>query len=313
MTRPASTLSIPLGDGDFDRLRTLIAGASGLRYGDNKRYLLETRLQQRLQARGLADFGQYLAFLEHDPRRQEELTFLFNQITTNETSFYRNGPQVSSFQHRVLPELVRAKRDARQRRLRIWSAGCSSGEEAFTLAIIAAEVLGDELADWRVEVIGHDISAEMLDKAQAAEYGDYTMRATPLAVREKYFTRTPSGNWTVIPTVRKLVRFGFLNLSDDAAMSTVPPMDVIFCRNVLIYFDTDLKRRIVAHLANALNPGAWLFIGLGESLANLSAGLELVQLRGSVGYRKPGSIADARPTGSVGIPAWRNGAKGETP
>lgn len=313
MTRPAPTPVVPLNDSHFERLRSLIAGCSGLKYGDNKRYLLESRLQQRLQARGLDDFGKYLAFLEHDPRRQEELTFLFNQITTNETSFFRNGPQISSFQHRALPVLVAARRASGQRRLRLWSAGCSSGEEAYTIAIVVAEVLGGELPAWKVEVIGNDISEEMLEKARAGEYGEYAMRSTPLAVRDRYFSRTPSGNWLVNPAIRKLVRFGFLNLSDGAAMAEVPPVDVVFCRNVLIYFDPDTRQRIAAAIEAALNPGGWLFVGNGESLANLGLKLEVVQLRGAVGYRKPGELGQMPQSGITDTAGWRGTPAGGQP
>lgn len=297
--------TVPLTDAQFDRLRTMIASFSGLKYGDNKRYLLENRLQQRLEARSLKNFDEYLTFLERDPRRQEELTFLFNQITTNETSFYRNGPQISAFQYTVLPELLDAKRKLRQRRLRIWSAGCSSGEEPYTLAIVACEVLGAEISEWRVEIIGNDISADMLEKAKVAEYGEYAMRATPLAVREKYFTAGTDGNWRLSPSVKKLVKFGFLNLSDDAAMKAVPQMDFVFCRNVLIYFDQDMKRRIVGHLHDALAPGGWLFIGHGESLASIHDTLELVQLRGAVAYKRPGTIGENGSSPPSTINGWR--------
>lgn len=275
-----------LTDAQFEKLRDLIYEVSGISYGANKKYLLESRLAKRLEARKLRTFDEYHTFLKYDPRKQEEFSFLFNEITTNETSFFRNMPQIKAFQERVLPELIAAKEAKMQRTLRIWSAACSSGEEPYTLAICIREALKDEISRWRVEIFGNDIATDMLERAEDGVYSEYTMRATPLACKSAYFDKLPNGDFKVKPELRRMVRFQFLNFSDTARMNAQKQYDVIFCRNVLIYFDLEAKRRFVQHFYDALNPGGYFFIGHAESLHNLTRAFKMVHFPQALAYRK---------------------------
>lgn len=283
-----TTVQIPLRPPEFDRLRDVIFRLSGLSYAENKHYLLESRLQERLERRRLKDFSEYLRFLDTSPLAQEELTYLFNQITTNETSFYRNPPQISAFQYQVMPAIAELKRRRGQNRIRIWSAGCSSGEEPYTLAIAVREALGPDFPAWRITIEANDISNDMLERAKKAEYGDYALRATPLSVKEKWFSQNGDSSWRPSPEIREMVRFGFLNLSDEPAMRGMAGFDVIFCRNVLIYFDADMKKKIVGHFHRALLPGGWLFVGHSEAMAGVTQEFELHQFTGALAYTKRG-------------------------
>ncbi len=280
-----STPRVPLTEAEFARLRELIRQHSGLHFPSSKQYLLESRLQERLMARRVSSFSGYIDFLETPAGKQEEMTFLFNQVTTNETSFFRNAPQVSALQYRVLPELMEHRRGSLPR-IKMWSAGCSSGEEAYTMVIAACEAVGEELDRWRLEILANDISEEMLAQARLGEYDDHTMRATPLDIRERYFAKTASGGWKVLEPAKSLVRFRSMNLTDSAAMKSMRGFDVIFCRNVLIYLDDSSRNQILQHLYDALAPGGWLFLGHSESAQSSGLELELVRLRGAVAYRK---------------------------
>jgi chemotaxis protein methyltransferase CheR len=278
--------AIPLTEAEFERLRGVIAQLCGLHFGDNKHYLLETRLQERLAALKLPTFSDYLRVIENPAARGDEAAELFRCITTNETSFWRNPAQIAAFRDEVLPQIIAKKRAAGAKRLRLWSAGCSSGEEPYTLAILIADALGKELPLWKVEITGNDISEDMLARGRAATYDEHALRGTPDEIRAAHFDAVPTGEWQVKPRIRSLVKFAALNLSDDAALAAMRPFDAVFCRNVLIYFDAAAKQRLVARFRDALPDGGHLFIGHGESLAAISSDFTLVQLRGTVVYVK---------------------------
>ena len=279
--------SVTMKEAQFDELRKLIYRSSGISFSSNKKYLLESRLQPRLQARELKSFTEYVSFLKFDPRRQEELTFLFNQVTTNETSFFRNMSQMKAFERRVVPELVERKREEPGgRKLRVWSAACSSGEEPYSLAILLREAMKSDIRKWKVEIIANDISTDMLQMGQTAIYGEYTLRSTPLVFKQRYFEALSDKSFKVKPEVRNMVRFMHMNFSDETKMKRMNAFDIIFCRNVLIYFDEDAKKKYVQHMYDALNPGGYLFLGHGESLHRISRAFRLVHLPGAVAYVK---------------------------
>lgn len=277
--------TVELSDDLFAQIRDFIYSQSGLFFPDHKKYVLEGRLAERLKALGLKTFEEYYYYVRYDPGRERELAALFDSITTNETSFFRNAPQLDSLRTAVLPEVIEGQRAKGDRRLRIWSAGCSSGEEPYTLSIITGEVLGEELSSWFVEILATDISTAMLTRAQRGVYSEYSLRNTPEEVKRKYFLRD-GPNWSVKQEVRKLVRFGRLNLSDDAQMARVPRMNIIFCRNVLIYFDPAATKKVVDRFYDILLPGGYLFIGHSESLHGVSRAFKLVHFPGAIVYKK---------------------------
>jgi len=268
---------------EFRLLRDLIHAHSGLYFREDMQYLLERRLAPRLRLLGLASYGAYHRYLRHDPQRAGELEIAVEALTTNETYFFREPLQLRSFSEEILPEL--AERRAEERRLRIWSAGCSSGEEAFTAAILVRS--SGLFANWDVGVLGSDIARRVLAIARAGCYGAHAFRGVEAEAMIRWF-RPAGERWTVDDDTRKIVSFAHINLLDEAAVDEVEPVDCIFCRNVLIYFDMAARRRVLGSLHRRLRPGGYLLLGHSESLLQVTADFEIAQLKGDLAYRKPG-------------------------
>lgn len=269
---------------DFRMLRDLIHGHAGLYFRDDLQYLVERRLAPRVRALGLQGFAAYHRYLRFDANAAVELEVAAEALTTNETYFFREPAQLRSFGEEVLPSLARTR--AGERRLRVWSAGCSSGEEAYTVAILLRA--SGLFAGWDVGVLGTDIARKVLATARAGVYGPHAFRGVDAEAMIRWFQ--PSGEkWTVDDAVRRIVSFGHLNLLDEAAVALVEPVDCILCRNVLIYFDAPARRQVLQSFLRALRPGGWLLLGHAESLVNLTADFEMVQLEGDLAYRKPGA------------------------
>jgi chemotaxis protein methyltransferase CheR len=267
---------------EYRLLRELIYEHCGLSFGEDLRYLLERRLAPRLQYHGLADFASYHRFLHDDAGRRAELETATEVLTTNETYFFREAHQLRSFAEELLPVL--AKENAPERRLRIWSAGCSTGEEVYTIAILLAR--SGLFEGWDVDVFGSDIARRVLAVARAGVYGPHAFR-TPEAEALKGWFQAAGGRWRVKDEVRRLASFGHLNLLDEGALSLVSSVDAIFCRNVMIYFDLAARRRVVAAFHERLRPGGYLLLGHSESLLNVTGDFQLVHLRHDLVYRKP--------------------------
>lgn len=276
---------LKISDSEFVQLRDFIYQKSGIFIADNRKYLLENRLANRLKALNLKDFGEYFYYLQYDSKRQAEMVELFNAVTTNETSFYRNPPQLQVFQEKVLPEILEEQRKKRTRTLRIWSAGCSTGEEPYTLGIILHEVLGAEIGMWNIKITANDLSEGVLQSARAGVYTEYALRTTPKEIVDKWFT-PQDGKFLIRPEVKKLVSFGAINLSDRALMKRVESSHLIFCRNVIIYFDDEMKKLVISSFYDNLLTGGYLFIGHSESLHNISRAFKPVHHPGAIIYRK---------------------------
>ncbi len=267
---------------EFRLLRDLFHEHAGLCFRDDLVYLLERRLGPRLKVHGLADFGEYHRFLCHDPQRRAELETATDLLTTNETYFFREPQQLGAFAEEILPMLAQANRAAR--RLRIWSAGCSSGEEVYTIAILVKQ--SGLFEGWDVGIFGSDIARRVLQVARAGAYGTHAFRASGAEVMHRWFH--PQGEkWVVNDEVRRLVSFGHLNLLDPAMMDLVGPVDAVFCRNVMIYFDIPARKRVCRSFHDKLGDGGFLLLGHSESLLNVTADFELVHLKADLVYRKP--------------------------
>jgi chemotaxis protein methyltransferase CheR len=206
-------------------------------------------------------------------------------VTTNETSFFRSPPQIQAFQEKVLPEIMQRHQEKAELCLRLWSAGCSTGDEPYTMGIVIKEVLGERLKDWDIKIFASDISEKALKSARTAMYNEYTLRSVPPEIKRKYFTQNGT-QYTVNEEIRMLVDLQYLNFNDAKRVKLMKGFDVIFCRNVLIYFDDEAKKRFVAQLYDNLNPGGYLFIGHSESLHNISRAFKLVHFPGALGYKK---------------------------
>lgn len=271
-----------MSDEEFRLLRDFVYEASGILVRDEMKFMLEHRLAPRLEALGLSAFSEYHRYLRTDLRRRLEVEAAIEALTTHETYFFREPNQLTAFTEELLPELARSH--APSRRLRLWSAGCSSGEEPYTLAMLILE--SGRFVGWDVEIVATDISKRVLATARRAEYGPSALRVTPGRHVDRYFE--PLGNRVrVRDEVRALVSFGHLNLVDPGLAALVPRADVIFCRNVLLYFDLPARQRTLRLFYEKLVEGGYLLLGHAENLIHLSADFELVHLRHDLVYRRP--------------------------
>jgi len=272
-------------DSEFVQLRDFIYQNSGIYIAENRKYLVESRLSSRIKELSLKTFGEYYYFLRFDANRKTEQTKLFELITTNETSFYRNPPQLKVFQEKILPEAFEAIKKKGPKKLRIWSAGCSTGEEPYTLAIIIHEVLKTELPLWDIKITANDLSEAVLKTAREGFYNEYTLRTTPKDIIDKYFIKEES-TYEILPKVKSLVQFSPINLSDRLMLKRNEKSHIIFCRNVIIYFDDDMKRQVIESFYDNLLPDGCMFIGHSESLHNISRTFKPEHHVGTIVYRK---------------------------
>lgn len=281
------TKTIEMSDNTFRFLRDVIYARSGMHFPDNKKYILENRLSRRIEDAGFENYEKYVEFLKYDAGKEKEFTSLFNIITTNETCFFRDHSQLQVFQSTVLTDIVQKLKDKGNRKLRIWSAACSTGEEPYTLSMMVKEKLSaPEYKDWDIEIHGSDISEAVLTSARRGEYNDYSVRNVPPQYLSKYFSKNVSGKYIINPEIKRPVRFSNINLSDDSALRLYRGVDIIFCRNVLIYFNESSKKKVISSLYNSLVPGGYLFIGHSESLFNVTRAFNIVSVDSNLIYKK---------------------------
>lgn len=281
----ASAAASMMTDETFRLLRDFIYENSGIYFSDMKKPQLENRLILRLRANNLSDFDKYYYMLKYDPQAGKELRCLFDSVTTNETSFFRSPPQIQAFQEKALPEILDRKQEMGNKTLRLWSAGCSTGDEPYTMGIVVHEILRDKIPDWNVKIVASDISEKALRSARAAMYNEYTLRSVSAEIKKKYFMHNGS-QYKIKDDIRLLVELQYLNFNDSKQVRLMKGFDIILCRNVLIYFDDTAKKRFVSQLYDNLNPGGYLFIGHSESLHNISRAFKLVHFPGALGYKK---------------------------
>ncbi|MCL1985504.1 MAG: protein-glutamate O-methyltransferase CheR [Betaproteobacteria bacterium] len=276
---------IKVSDEEFRQLRDFIYAQCGIFIAENRKYLIENRLAIRIRELSLHSYGEYYNFLRFDSNRRAELTKLFEVVTTNETSFFRNPPQLQIFQDVVLKGAIEDLRKSNQKKLRIWSAGCSTGEEPYTIAIIIHELLRQEVLAWDIKITANDLSEAVLVSARRGIYSEYSLRTTPKEIIAKYFAKDAQ-DYKLDPKVKRLVSFGQINLNDKLQLARVDRSHIVFCRNVIIYFDDDMKRRVISAFYDNLLPGGALLIGHSESLHNISRAFKPEHHKGTIIYRK---------------------------
>ena len=274
-----------MSDEMFRQIRDFIYQQTGIMFQDTKKYLLEGRLSKRLQVLNLPDYESYHQLVKFGTRRAEEMKFLYDAVTINETFFFRNEPQFEAFERTLVPQIVAAKRPTGRNLLRVWSAASSSGEEAYTLAMLYLERLRPAHQGLEMEIVGTDINSTVLETARQGVYREYSIRNTPKYYLQKYF-KTEDARYYIDESAKRLTKFQHLNLYDRPKMRLMNRFDVIFCANVLIYFDTKSKIQVVADLYDALNPGGFLFIGYAESLHGISTAFKLINFPKTVAYKK---------------------------
>ncbi|RME00943.1 MAG: protein-glutamate O-methyltransferase CheR [Calditrichaeota bacterium] len=276
--------SLSLCREDFRKLADFIYKKMGILFAESKKYILESRLSERMRVLGCETYQDYLMLLQNDLSRKE-LKKLEILLTNNETSFMRNFPQLQEFQRQVLPEILERKNKQVDQKIRIWSAGCSSGEEPYSLAMLAVEKFPSLAATRQLHILGTDINQEVLQKALSGKYSVHNLRNLPSTYRMRYFKSTPSG-YEVSDKIKSLVEFSYLNLVDFNRLKNIGQFDVIFFRNVMIYFGKDVRKKVIDCMYDLLRPGGYLFLGHSESLHGLSKAFKLKAIGRSLAYYK---------------------------
>ena len=273
---------IELPDDVFRLLREQIYKRSGIWFNDSSKYLLQKRLSPRARELNFDSFQKYFYFLQYDPRADAEFDQIFDLVTTNETYFFREPAQLQAFIEEVIPDVLSRKS---VKKIRIWSAGCSSGEEPYSIAMLLDDAGWYEHAAF--EIFASDINQQVLAKARKGQYRENAFRATEPRLRAKYFTKDADNNsWRVNDEIRNRVSFGRLNLYDEARVSLLGHLDIVFCRNVIIYFDDASKKVVVKNFYNRLVDGGYLLLGHSESLISLSAQFKLRHLKNDMVYQR---------------------------
>lgn len=281
-----------MNETEFRQLRDVVNGFCGIFFADDALVAVSRRLRDRLKILGLLNFQQYHAYLRHHPNGSSELEAAVELLTTNETYLFREAYQLKAFQSEVLPDLRDRALARGHKSLAVWSAGCSSGEEVYTLAILLLE--SKLFEGWELRVFGNDISRRVLQKARTAIYGESSFRAMP-AEYQRFFQDVPGGR-QVHPRVRAICHFGHLNLMSHGHTAIVGRVDAVFCRNVLIYFDAVSRRKVLDTFYQRLVPGGYLMLGHSESLLNASTAFELVHTSSDLVYRRP--VFPQKPSGA---------------
>ena len=264
---------------DFQFISTLVRQRSAIVLEPEKSYLLEARLSPLARTEGFGSIEAMVAQMRARPFNGL-VRKVVEAMTTNETSFFRDLHPFEALREVVLPEVIRQRQ--RERRVTIWCAACSSGQEPFTIAMTIREYF-PELADWDIRILGTDLSSEMVAMSRAGRYGQVEVnRGLPANLLVKYFEKK-GAEWAVKPEVRRLCEFRELNLIEPWGI--LPPMDVVFLRNVLIYFDVDTKRKVLADVRRILQPWGYLFLGGAETTINLGGTFDRIQFRRAACYR----------------------------
>jgi chemotaxis protein methyltransferase CheR len=298
MTRawpPASTPGFPhipvrISDEELRLIQEVIQAHCGVANGVDSGFFLERRVGPRLEALGLSTFRDYYHYLRYDPAGPAELERLIERITTHETYLFREQYQLDAFTKEILPELHARHRE--RRRLLVWSAGCSTGEEVYTLAILMLE--SGLFRNWSIRVMGSDISRQVVAHARQGVYGPSSFRSTDVYFQRKYF-QEQDGRYRVRDDVRAICSFGQLNLLQTERFPVLGASDVVLCRNVLMYLSHEARHRIVEAFFDNLVPGGYLLLGHSESLLNVTTRFEVVHLKSDLVYRRPLAAGERSP------------------
>lgn len=284
-----SSTSFVLALDDFDLIRRWIRARCGIWLGDGKLTFLQSRIGGRLRARNITTAREYYYFLKYDPLGPEEAQALIDAVTVNETWFFRETEPILAWCRTVLPGLLHGRTH-----LRFWSAGCASGEEPFTLAIILME-LSSSFPTLSFDIVGTDISCAALEMAKRGAFGAYSLRHTEARVLNRYFKLHSDGHYEICDALRDVVRFECSNLADPSLSQRMPGVDVILCRNVIIYFDEAIRCTVLNTFAHVLHTDGHLVLGHSESLAHSITPFSAQRVGGAILYRKAGQ-------GAIGAP-----------
>ena len=282
-TKPDDPGDLKLTDAEFRLFTDFLRDRCGLHFDEDTRYLVEKRLARRIREAEFGSFASYFYQLRSSSNAEEEFSTIVDLLTTNETYFFREQSQLTALVEEIIPEML-SRQTLGHRPISIWSAGCSSGEEPFSIVMSALEAGLVPSRDFRV--YASDISKAVLARARRGVYREASFRETTDPIRQRYFAQK-DGLTRIADSVKRHVDFVHMNLLDESKVSLLGKMDVILCRNVIIYFDLETKKRIIKTFHDRLQPGAYLLLGHSESLINITADFELKHLRRDLVYRRP--------------------------
>jgi len=274
---------ILITDDDFEKFREYFYRKTGIQFEPSKRYFVDKRLAERIEATDSGSFRSYFTMMRFQASG-EELQTLTNCMTVNETYFFREEYQFKCLVDSLLPEITKKKRPGDT--LRIWSIPSSSGEEAYSIALYLTE-FWPGLAEWDVELISSDIDTKILKKAREGRYSERSVQHLPKHLLQRHFKKLPDNEWQICEDFRQAVEFTQVNLSEPADTRPYRGFDVIFCRNLLIYFD-DLSRAKAAEVFyDALNPGGFICLGHSESMSRITSLFKVRKFPEAIVYQKP--------------------------
>jgi chemotaxis protein methyltransferase CheR len=265
-----------LSDADFELYRNLIYSESGIHFTATNRSILESRLKERLRENGIATVGAYFAAISKD---KEEMKSFLDSITTNLTRFFRNQAHFDALEHFVVPELMKIKKASGNTTIKIWSAGCSTGEEPYTIAMLMNEILPPP---WKYDIVASDISLKCLMTGKEGFYADGRIAGVPDNYLKKYFDKV-EGGYRIHQDIMSRIRFDYHNLKNDSGLRN---LDLVFCRNVIIYFDEAAQTNVINHFWDSMAAKSFLFIGHSESLFGMDTKFEFVKTQWATLYRK---------------------------
>jgi chemotaxis protein methyltransferase CheR len=277
------TPALAMTDEEYAKFCEFFYRKTGIQFVDSKKYYVERRVADRIAKTNSESFRDYFTLVRFQMSGQE-MQLLVNAMTVNETYFFREDYQFDSLVKGILPEIARTK--SRGKPIRIWSMPCSSGEEPYSIAIKILESWGSSDA-WDIEIHASDIDTRILDDARAGVYGERSLSRVPLATRQQYFIRLPDGNHQISAALRNSIDFSLVNIVDPLQTRRFRNFDVIFCRNLLIYFDDPGRREAAEMFFEALQPGGFLCLGHSESMSRISSVFMPRKLQDSIVYQKP--------------------------
>lgn len=290
---------------NFTQLRALLHQRCGLHFTREQEADLLLGIQGAMRTAGYDDPRGYYLSLSNLPISDPLWKNLISLVTVGETYFFRNTAHFKALRENIFPRIIARRRHYGLKNLRIWSAGCASGEEPYSIAILLHELLPD-IAEWHITILGTDINEVGLEKAQRGQYGGWSFRQeTPLDIQTRYFIPIGSDRYVIAPIIQQMVEFRYLNLVDNVypnLNTNSVHMDIILCRNVTIYFDRETTRQVIGRFSGALVEGGWLFVGHAEPMAGMYTDYEVHNFPNAVIYRKPIVSTIRPPTGPLLLP-----------
>ncbi|CAG1064815.1 Chemotaxis protein methyltransferase [uncultured bacterium] len=276
-------------------LNEFISSLMGLHFTESRIDDLERGIGLAAKDFGFEDEAAFVSWLRGTQLKKEHIERLASHLTVGETYFFRDSSSIDALEREILPELIESRKDSK--RIRVWSAGCSTGEEAYTLAMLLGRLVPD-IESWNISILATDINARALRKASEGVYTAWSFRETPGWVRDRYFRPAGEGTYRIDPAIQKMVSFGYLNLAEDiypSLLNGTNGVDIIFCRNVIMYFSEAVARAVVKGLHDSLVDDGWLLVSPAEAVRSIKGLFAPVNLGGAIFYRKSAAQLEVTP------------------